>query len=242
MPEKVPLYKEMTVRGYLNFVAEAKGIRGRKRKASISDVIEEVGLSDTAHRVIGNLSRGYQQRVGLAQAMVGEPPVLILDEPTIGLDPRQIVEIRNVIKKMEGRRTVILCSHILPEVSQVCSHVVIINAGKIVAHGTQDDLEMDLDSDITSVAHVTGDPGRIEPVLKGIEGVKSVSLRKQAQGHIFEFRIAYSRSLDIRSKVTRAIYDAGGDILEFRSHGISLEDIFIRIVTAEEKGVPDNVM
>ena len=241
MPETVPLYKDMTVKGYLYFVAEAKGIPRRERRKAIDDVVEEVGLGGVMGRLVGNLSKGFQQRVGLAQALIGDPKVLILDEPTEGLDPRQIIEIRNLIKSMEGKRTVILCSHILPEVSQTCSHVVIINAGRIVAHGTTDELVSELEQDVKSIALVRGDLAKIENSLRSLTGLKSLKLVKKIDENTAEFEISYARGKDLRAQISRAIFVANGDIMEFRTLGLSLEDLFIRVVTAEEKEVMSNV-
>lgn len=241
MPETVPLYKDMIVRSYLNFVAEAKGIPSRQRRQAIDSVIQEVGLENVAHRIIGNLSKGYQQRVGLAQALVGDPKVLILDEPTIGLDPRQIIEIRNLVKSMAGKRTVILCSHILPEVSQSCTHVVIINRGRIVARGTTEELVSELERDVKSIIVVKGDLEKIDKALKSIAGVQSVKISRRIDKQQAEFEISYAKGKDLRADISRAVFLAGGDLLEFRTLGLSLEEIFIRVVTAEEKEVSDNV-
>lgn len=242
MPETVPLYKDMTVRSYLRFVAEAKGVSPKRRiRESLDAVIAEVGLEKVVSRLVGNLSRGYQQRVGLGQALIGEPKALILDEPTVGLDPRQIIEIRNVIKAMAGKRTVILCSHILPEVSQVCSHVVIISAGKIVARGTTDELVSELEHDVTTIALVKGDPNAIERSLSSIKDIKSLKMTRQMDNTIGEFELRYSKGKDMREIISRQIFNSGGGLLEFKTHGLSLEDIFIRVVTAEEKEVPTHV-
>lgn len=235
MPETVPLYKDMTVKGYLSFVAEAKGVSRRGRRKAIDEVVEEVGLENVMGRLIGNLSKGFQQRVGLAQALIGDPKVLILDEPTEGLDPRQIIEIRNLIKSMQGKRTVILSSHILPEVSQTCSHVVIINAGRIVARGTTDELVSELEEDVKSIALVRGDLTKIENSLRSLTGLKSLRLAKKIKDDTAEFEISYPKGKDLRAEISRAIFVANGDILEFRTLGLSLEEIFIRVVTTEEK-------
>ncbi len=242
MPETVPLYKDMTVRGYLDFVAQAKDLKQRsQRDRAIDNVIQETGLEKVTSRLVGNLSRGYQQRVGLAQALVGDPRVLILDEPTVGLDPQQIIEIRNVIKNMAGKRTVVVCSHILPEVSEVCSHVVIINAGKIIAHGTTDELTSGLEEDVKTIALVEGKIERIEQALKSLEGISSLFINKRTATNTAEFEIAYQKGKDLRGDISDAVFKAGGRVLEFRTLGLSLEDIFIRVVTAEEKEVAGHV-
>ncbi len=241
MPETVPLYRDMLVQSYLNFVAEAKHVDTQRRRSMINEVIQETGLSSVAHRLIGNLSKGFQQRVGLAQALVGDPRVLILDEPTVGLDPQQIIEIRKMIKSMAQKRTVILCSHILPEVSHVCSHVVIISAGKVVAHGTTDELVSEFASGVTSIVLVRGDLSRIEKALHKVSGVQSVKFISKHGEESGEFEISYSKGKDLRPAISRAVFVANADLLEFRTLGLSLEDIFIRVITAEEKEVPTHV-
>ena len=242
MPESMPLYKDMTVRSYLRFVAEAKGVSPkRKIRESLDAVIVEVGLDKVAHRLVGNLSRGFQQRVGLGQALISEPRVLILDEPTVGLDPQQIIEIRNVIKAMAAKRTVILCSHILPEVSQVCSHVVIISAGKIVARGTTDELISEIEHDVTTIAMIKGDLNTSAQTLSSIKDIKTCKITRQIDDTVAEFELRYSQGKDMREIISRQIFNSGGCLLEFRTHGLSLEDIFIKVVTAEEKEVLTHV-
>lgn len=234
LPENVPLYGEMTVRGYLQFIAEVKGHRGRKRKQVVDQALDECGLGNVAERLVQHVSRGYRQRVGLAQAVLGEPEVLILDEPTIGLDPRQIVEIRDLIRNMAGKRTVILSTHILPEVTMTCQKVLIINQGRIVASGTPAEMVSNLEHAHQSEVVVRGNAGSVAETLAKVAGVKKVQEQGKASNGTSEFLVDYDRAKDPRAEIARALTGAGHDLLELRTRGLSLEDVFIRIVSGEE--------
>lgn len=228
LPENNPLYTDMKVESFLRFVASAKNVKRKNIKASVDNVIMECGLEEVRGRIISRLSRGYRQRVGLAQALINDPPVLILDEPTIGLDPRQIYEIRQLIKDLSGSRSIILSSHILPEVSQLCDRVAIINKGKIVAVDTPSNLTAQL-SDHRIIELLVGE--RMDDALdlvKGIEGVVSVS---RLNSHIV---IETSRDMDIRPVIARKIVEAGIPLMELHAKEMSLEDIFMELVTEEE--------
>ena len=228
LPENNPLYTDMKVESFLRFVASAKNVKRKNIKASVDNVIMECGLEEVRGRIISRLSRGYRQRVGLAQALINDPPVLILDEPTIGLDPRQIYEIRQLIKDLSGSRSIILSSHILPEVSQLCDRVAIINRGKIVAIDTPSNLTAQL-SDHRIIELLVGE--RMDDALdlvKGIEGVVSVS---RLNSHIV---IETSRDMDIRPVIARKIVEAGIPLMELHAKEMSLEDIFMELVTEEE--------
>jgi ABC-2 type transport system ATP-binding protein len=239
-PEGVPLYNDMTVRSYLDFVASAKGHRRSQRKKYIADALEHTGLHDVAGRLIGNLSKGYRQRVGLAQALLGDPKVLILDEPTIGLDPHQVHEIRELIKRMAHQRTVILSTHILPEVSMTCSKVIIINRGQIVAQGTPEKLTSELQREGVTRVVAAGPVDDVRRKMNALAGVTAVTVARKLDGNMAEFEIKSRRGEDIRSRVAAAIVGAGWQLLELRSEGMTLEEIFLQVVVAE-KGVEENV-
>lgn len=239
LPEGVPLYNDMTVRSYLNFVVEAKGYPRSKRKAYVDSAMEQVGVTGVAGRLIGNLSKGFRQRVGLAQAIVGEPQVLILDEPTIGLDPQQVHEIRQLIKQMAHKRTVILSTHILPEVSMTCNKVIIINKGRIVAHGTPEKLTSELQREGITRVVVVGPIDDVRRKLDAIPGVTGVSVARKLDGTMGEFEIRSRRGVDVRARISSAVVGAGWELLELRSEGMSLEEIFLKVVV-EEKGVREN--
>jgi ABC-2 type transport system ATP-binding protein len=235
LPENIPLYDEMTVYSYLRFMAEAKGHRGKKVRQAADQAIEECGLGDVAKRLIGHVSRGYRQRVGLAQAVLGDPEVLVLDEPTIGLDPRQIVEIRNLIKNMAGRRTVILSSHILPEVSMTCQKVLIIDRGKIVASGTPEEMVADLSDAHKTEITAIGPSADIAGALRAVPGVRAVEITREAKdGGTGDYLVSFDAARDPRADMAIAITGAGYGLLEMRTRGLSLEDVFIRIVAGEE--------
>jgi len=239
LPEGVPLYNDMTVRSYLEFVVDAKGYPRSRRKSYVEAAMEQTGLSAVAGRLIGNLSKGYRQRVGLAQAIAGEPKVLILDEPTIGLDPQQVYEIRQLIKQMAHKKTVILSTHILPEVSMVCTKVIIINHGRIVAHGTPEKLTSELQSEGVTRAVVLGPVDDVRRKIDALPGVTGVGVARKLDDKGAEFEIRSRRGVDIRADVAKAVVGAGWDLQELRSEGMSLEEIFLKVVMSE-KGVEEN--
>ncbi len=236
LPENVPLYSEMTVKGYLRFMAEAKGHRGAKARSAVGQAIEECGLQDVATRLVAHISRGYRQRLGLGQAVLGDPDVLILDEPTIGLDPRQIAEIRDLIRNMAGKRTVILSTHILPEVTMTCQKVLIINRGSIVASGTPEDMVSSVAETRRTEISAAGDALAIQSALSKASGVlKAQTAHGAAKDGLTEFIVETNASTDARPELARAVLAAGGQLYEMRTRGLSLEDVFIRIVSGEEK-------
>ena len=241
LPENNPLYGEMNVRTYLSFVASMKGMHGAEKEAGIKRVLGSCGLEDVAHRIIGNLSKGYRQRVGLAQAMVNDPPVLILDEPTSGLDPAQIVEIRNLISELKGNRTLILSTHILPEVNMVCDRVVIIHQGRIAAEGALDTLAANLQADSTIRISAVGNAGLLTEKMKLVSGVERVELLGASPGEEAHFEVRAKGGDDIRSDLVAAVLAAEGKLTEIRQIRLTLEDLFVRTVSGEQKHDEESV-
>jgi len=233
LPENPPLYPEMTVESFLDFVSKIKGIDPRDRKRKIERVMDICDIADVKDAVIGKLSRGYKQRVGLAQALVHDPEVLILDEPTIGLDPKQIIEVRKLIKEMGGRHTIILSTHILPEVSMTCNRVVIINEGRVVAEDTPENLTAKLKGSERLFLHVEGPAEEMEKTIKALDGVTKISREKgdrQRSTFIIESRLG----MDVRKNLARTIVENGWGLLELKPIGMSLEEVFLRLTTHEE--------
>jgi ABC-2 type transport system ATP-binding protein len=235
LPENAPLYLDMKVRPYLKFMVEVKRYPKPQRKGYVDEALEECGLTHVADRLIGNLSKGYRQRVGLAQALLGDPKVLVLDEPTVGLDPAQIHEIRQLIRGMAGRRTVILSTHILPEVSMTCKKVIIINRGRIEAHGTPESLVSTLDGKSVILVTVEGATDAVETCLKGVPGVKRVALENKLGEKTARWRVESDAGIDPRGALSRALVGAGHGLLEQQSSGMTLEDIFIRVITSQRE-------
>ena len=233
LPESVPLYTEMRVASYLDFVAEVKGVGRAQRRSRVADVMERCRISDVQNRIIGKLSKGYRQRVGLAQAIVSDPAVLILDEPTIGLDPQQITEIRALIKSLAGDHTVILTTHILPEVSMVCSNVIIINRGSIVAHGPIDRLVEDFFPTARVHVQIAGPPAAVRDGLGQIPGVVGVHDEPGLDGAP-SYVVESARGRDVRGEIFQLAAQQRWELRELRRAGMTLEEVFIRIVAGEE--------
>lgn len=234
MPESVPLYTDMRVARYLDFVAEVKGVGRAERKRRVADVMDRCLIADMQNRLIGKLSKGYRQRVGLAQAIVSDPEVLILDEPTIGLDPKQITEIRALIKALAGQHTVILSTHILPEVSMVCQGVIIINKGSIVAQGPIDTLvEQFFPTTRIQLQVAAAPPDAVKAEIGRIPGVLSVE-RSVATDGVGTFVVESPRDRDVRSDLFQLAAAQKWTLLELRRLGMTLEEVFIRIVAGEE--------
>lgn len=234
LPELPPLYMDMTVDEYLSFVFELKKADADK-DIHIKQILDMVGITDVRHRLIRNLSKGYKQRVGLAQALIGDPEILILDEPTVGLDPKQIIEIRNVIKKLGKTRTVILSSHILSEVSAVCERVVIINKGKIVAEDTPENLSKQKSERQQLTVRVAGESEKIKGVLEGVNGITTVKEIGQREPDSFDFLIQSAADVDIRKAMFNALASKGMPILMLKSDSLSLEDVFIKLTEESEQ-------
>jgi len=226
MPETVPLYPEMTVRGYLDFMARLRQVDNRPAK--VEAAMAACGLTDRADTIIGKLSKGYRQRVGLAQALVHEPEVLILDEPTIGLDPRQIIEVRQLIKELGRERTIILSTHILPEASQVADRVLIINEGRIVAEDTPERLTARLKGGERVFVRVARPSAEVPEALSALEGVTAVEERGNGG-----YELECTLGADLRPAIAEAIVNGGWGLLELRPIAMSLEEIFLQL-TAEE--------
>ncbi len=228
LPEHPPLYMDMTVAEYLDFVYELKGVT-EDRAEHLGKIMEAVKITDVKDRLIANLSKGYKQRVGLAQAMVGNPEVLILDEPTVGLDPKQIIEIRDVIKKLGREHTVILSSHILQEVNAICERVIIINKGRLVASDTAENLGKSISNENKFQLRVSGDERSILDALEGISGIKYIkSLGRKEAGSI-DFVIEAEPNVDVRTPIFNALAQNGLPILAMQAMDLSLEDIFLEV-------------
>ena len=233
LPESVPLYTDMRVSAYLDFVAEIKGVPRATRKQHVADAMDKCLIGDVQNRLIGRLSKGYRQRVGLAQAIVNDPDVLILDEPTIGLDPQQITEIRALIKSLAGEHTVILSTHILPEVSMVCGGVIIINKGAIVAQGPIDTLVEQFFPNSRVQVEIAAPGPAVREALATIPGVLDV--RDVATGDgASAFAVEAARDRDVRGEISQLATDRRWRLLELRRIGMTLEEVFIRIVAGEE--------
>ena len=232
LPENVPLYLDMTVTDYLTFVAGIKGIKSSNVKKCVDTVMEECVLTHMSRKLVGELSKGYRQRVGIAQALVNKPEVLILDEPTVGLDPKQIIEIRKLIKGLAGERTVILSTHILPEVSMTCQRVIIINDGVIIASDTPDNLTSKIQGANRLILKVEGPSIEVIKNLEAIKGVIKVS-KNAEEGKVVELTIDTEKGIDIRRDIPPMIVQKGWGLLEQKPLQMSLEDIFVKLVTKE---------
>ncbi len=222
LPETVPLYTDMTALDYLKFMADLRRIPNSEARAE--EVLEQVNLGDRANSFIGNFSKGMRQRVGLAQALIHRPEVLILDEPTIGLDPAQVVEMRNVIKEIGKDRTVLLSTHILSEAQQMCDRVLIINQGKIVAEDTPENLQSRLVGAQRVILRVRGDSDGLDATVKKVKGTRGIEVK---DAETVEFEI--SSGQDVRPQVAKAVIQAGYELLEMRPVGMSLEEIFLEL-------------
>jgi ABC-2 type transport system ATP-binding protein len=235
LPETPPLYTDMTVEDYLNFVARIKGVAAGDRATKISSAIERCNLQEKRKVIIRKLSKGFRQRVGIAQAIVHDPPAIILDEPTVGLDPRQIIEVRNLIKNLAGQTTVILSTHILPEVSMTCDRVAIINKGRVVSSGTPEDLMLQLSGGMRYELEVEGDRSSITEQLQRVVDLKELHWlaadELPAQRH--RLRVSTETNPDFGKQLAAALVSESVGLYEMRKVGASLEDVFLQLTTEE---------
>ena len=229
LPETVPLYTDLTVTQFLRFAAQAKGVEARRETGEIERVEAACDLHEVRHTLIASLSKGFRQRVGLAQALLNTPPLLILDEPTIGLDPSQIVEIRQLIQDLAGAHTVILSSHILPEVSQLCQRVIIINRGQIVAGDTPENLSRQLGHGSRVRLSVNGPESEVMAALQKIPQVETVA--GEGDGR---YQVVAANDRDVRPQLARLVVERGWDLLELKAQEFTLEEVFLNLVTEEE--------
>ncbi len=238
LPDAPPVYGDMTVLEYLRFVADIKRVKKSSRKGMMEEIIQTVKIEDVAKRVIKNLSKGYQQRVGLAQALIGFPEVLILDEPTVGLDPKQIIEMRDVIKNLGKRHTVILSSHLLYEVSAVCDRVLIIDKGRLVASGDPESLAKNMAQKNRLFVRVKGDTEQVQQAFKVTNEpfVTSLSFEGSREAHTVDAIIEGDEGVDIRERVFYALAGAGLPIYQMKAVDVSLEEIFLKVTDGHEAG------
>jgi len=232
LPEIPPLYVDMTVHSYLNFVFDLKKCK-LPRRSHLKDVLTLCKITDVENRIIKNLSKGYKQRVGLAQALIGNPPVLILDEPTVGLDPKQMVEIRTLIKRLGKNHTVILSSHILSEIQAVCDRVIIINHGVVAADDTATNLSNKVTTDHRIIARIDGDRAEILQAVRALSGIKYIRADMEREAGIYEYEIEAEPGIDIRRDINRIAREHEWDILTLRTMEMTLEDIFLKITMGE---------
>ena len=232
LPENPPLYSDLKVREYLDFVGRIKGIPAAQRKSAIDSAIEKAALESVQNQVVGSLSKGFKQRVGLGQALLNDPKILILDEPTVGLDPRQIIEIRELIKNLGGDHTIILSTHILPEVEMTCGRVVIINEGEVVAEDSPNNLTRRLKGSERTVLEIGGDEKIAMGIFSNISEIQKVDKKKDTKSN--RLRYILETSSDIRSDLAKAIISKGLELYELKSESYSLEEIFLHLTTKEE--------
>jgi ABC-2 type transport system ATP-binding protein len=236
LPEQPPLYPEMTVREYLTFVYELKGCT-LPCAPHLAEIMDVVKVTDVADRLIGNLSKGYRQRVGIASALVGDPPVLIFDEPTVGLDPKQIIEVRNLLRTLGKKHTVILSTHILPEVQAVCERIIVISRGRIVANERTEDIARIMDSETRYRVKIAGGAAKdMLSVLRDRNGVRRVDLLPERDGESYAFLIEAKNGLDIRKSVFSLCVERSWVLMGMERVGMELEDIFLRLVEKSEGG------
>ena len=232
LPETVPLYTEMAVTGYLKYMGTLRGMDARRIKQRVPEVIDLCRLGDYRKTIIGKLSKGFRQRVGIAQAILHEPEVLVLDEPTIGIDPIQVVETRRLIQDLGKEQTVVLSSHILPEVSMICQRVLIIHQGKIVAEDTPDNLAQRLQGVDQLQLEVAGPVAQVLATLRRVNGVVEATHRRQQNREVYT--VQAQRGQDLRDEISQAIFQNGWSLRSMQMVGMSLEEIFLRLTTEEE--------
>ena len=237
MPESTPLYYDLTVREFISYMADLKYVKRKEKKDRVEKTINEVGLANVQNKLIRNLSRGYKQRVSLAGALIGDPKVLILDEPTVGLDPKQITEIRELIKKLGKNHTVILSSHILSEVSQICKKVVIINKGKILAVDTPRHLEEQFEEENSIYITIEDKKDKIETVTKKIKNIKSIKQIRENNDGTKQYMITAEKDIDLRKEIFKILPENGINIVELKKPEITLEEAFLKLINAKEEEI-----
>ena len=228
LPEMPPLYLDMTVKEYLNFMYELKGVK-LDRKQHIGEICRLTKIDNVYNRLVGNLSKGYKQRVGIAQALLGNPPVLILDEPTVGLDPKQIIEIRNLIKSLGKNHTIILSSHILPEFQAVCERVIVINNGRLVADGATDSLAHDLSAEHRLIARIEGPENDIVQAIRGLEHIEEVYSLGEKEKGVYEISIEGKAGYDLRRNLFALLTRKGWPMLALKTTDLTLEEVFLQL-------------
>lgn len=231
MPEGVPVYSDLTIKEFVTYMAELKRVKGKEKKESVKNAIEKTGLLDIQNKLIKNLSRGQKQRVSMAGALVGNPKVLILDEPTVGLDPKQITEIRNLIIEIGKTHTVLLSSHILSEVSQICNKVVIINKGKIVAVDTPENLENKVANNNVVYVTVEDNENKIDSIKEKIKGIKEIKFISENEDKTKKYIITAEKDVDIRKKIFNEFAKENITIFEMKKAEATLEDAFMKIIS-----------
>ena len=235
MPEGTPLYTELTVKEFVNYMAELKSVKAKEKKEMVSKVIEQTGLEQVKNKLVRNLSRGYKQRVSMAGALVGEPKILILDEPTVGLDPKQITEIRQLIKDLGKTHTIILSSHILSEVSQICNKVIIINKGKIIAIDTPENLEKKVNKNNNIYVTVEDTNNKIESITEKITEIKDIKLIKENEDNTKQYIIETENETDLRKTIFKEFAKENITIFEMKQSDTTLEDAFMKLIEGGEK-------
>ena len=234
MPENTPLYKSLTVKEFINFMGEIKGIKRRERKEAVENLIKRLNLEGVKNKIISNLSKGYKQRVSMAGALIGNPEIIVLDEPTVGLDPKQIIEIRSFIKSMGGNQTVFLSSHILTEINQICDRVIIIDKGKIIATDTPENLENKISQNLIEI--IIEDPyNNIMKIKEKISGIKDIVFVSNRDKNEKEYRIKTESNTDIRKNLTSAFSALNISLIELRKVRSSLEEVFVNLLNEEDK-------
>lgn len=234
MPETTPLYSDLTPKEFINYMAELKGVSSKTRREEVQRILKEVNIEDVQNKLIRNLSRGYKQRVSLAGALVGNPKVLILDEPTVGLDPKQVIQIRNLIKSLGKDHTIILSSHILSEVSQICERVIIINKGSLVAIDTPENLENKVKEENSLLVTVEDKKEKIEEVTKGMRDIKTIKLVKKLADGTKQYSIASKDNKDIRKDIFEVFAKNEITIFELKKSEATLEEAFINLIDKEK--------
>ena len=238
MPEGVPLYSDLTVKEFVTYMAELKGVPRKEKKEKVKKAIEETGLTDVQNKLTKNLSRGYKQRVSMAGALVSNPKVIILDEPTVGLDPKQVTEIRALIKELGKEHTVILSSHILSEVSQICNRVIIINKGKIVAIDTPENLENKVVKDNSVYVTVEDNDNKIETIKEKLPEIKEIKLVTENEDKTKKYIITAEEDVDLRKNIFETFAKEGITIFEMKKSDATLEDAFMQLIDAKEENEP----